>query len=574
MKAWDLKIHRSNCAWLCSGFLLYSLTETKMKNIVLRIALLAAVVALGVAPMAHAQIYLNDTDITKFTGPYSNFAAFTNFQNSDGCVTTTSFTPTANELATSPCRVWGGTLAGTGLSPSNNWIEATFSSPVSTIVVFPNIDHLGAAYDGYQYTIAGRNDGDTNWTVLFDATSVNGSGEPFTLGTSTGTKPLFVNNVVSPAVGPGGQVGYEAFFDFGTAYKYYAFGASTVAFAQGNSDQELSAVGTGPAAMTVTLRGNGVTNAFPFPFATYNVIYPADVSIPANTTMTISPNVLWPADCTGAINIPKFSSGEPTCTTFTGTTPTLFSVIYDVACSVNGVPSTSAQCPTTTGFDPFVTTGGFHSSEDISNILAYSPNNTPAGFAPQMLTAPEGSKAWVPYGVGFQFDCCTRGSGGSNYNSMVVAADFPASVASTFGIPAYNFVGFAPPVANQPPNQALVLNVAKAGSTVPLKWQLFYPNTPASQALGFSGGPVTNLNFEPNGYLAVQTATFGCPSASSSVIANTLPPDFQSNTGLINDGNGAYHINWTTTKSMANTCVTLTLSTGDGQSHIANFQFK
>jgi hypothetical protein len=573
MKAWDLKMHRSNCAWLCSGFLLYSLTETKMKSIVVRIALLAAVVVLGVAPMAHAQIYLSDPNIVNFTGPITSYATFSNYSGNTGC-TTPTFTPDSTELLNTSCRVFGGTLTGTtGLSGSNNWIEAKFPRAVSTIVVFPNMDHFGSAYDGYQYTIAGSNDG-TNWTVLFDATGVSNSGEPFTLTSFTGTGPLFVNNVLTPQTPPGGglaascsgtatpcQVGYIAFFDFGTAYQYYAFGASTVAVAQGNADQELSAVGTGPLAQTLPLRGNGVTNSFVFPFATYNVIYPADVSIPANTTMTISPNVLAPSDCTSAINIPAFSSGEPTCTTFTGTTPTLFSVIYDVACSVNGAPSTSAQCPKTTGFDPFVL-GAVHSSEDISNILVYSPNNIPTGDVPQMLTAPEGSQAWVAYGVGFQFDCCTRGSGGSNYNSMVVSADFPGSAAATFAIPTYNFVGFQPPVLNQD------LNIVKAGRTIPLKWCLSYPT---ATSLGFAGGPVTNLNFPPNGYLSI-TATQISGASVSTLTDNLI--DTQTNAGLLNLGGGCYNFGWATHGVIPGQTYRVTVNVGDGKAHSADFQFK
>jgi hypothetical protein len=125
---------------------------------------------------------------------------------------------------------------------SNNWILATFSSPVASIRVFPNIDHFGAGFDGYQYTIEGSNNG-TTWTPLFDALTVNGAGEPFTLGNFTGTAPVSVNNVLTPGAGPGGTVGYEADFTFGTAYTLYAFGASTEAISAGNPDQELSAVG-------------------------------------------------------------------------------------------------------------------------------------------------------------------------------------------------------------------------------------------------------------------------------------------------------------------------------------------
>jgi hypothetical protein len=573
MKAWDLKMHRSNCAWLCSGFLLYSLTETKMKNIVLRIALLAAVVCIGIAPMAHAQIYLSDSSIANFTGPITNYATFSKYSGTTGCATPT-FTPDSGELLNTSCRVFGGTLTGTGLSSSNNWIEAMFPKAVSTIVVFPNIDHFGSAYDGYQYTIAGSNDG-ANWTVLFDATGVGNSVEPFTLTSFTGTGPLFVNNVLTPQTTPGGglpascsgtatpcQVGYEAFFDFGTAYQYYAFGASTVAVAQGNADQELSAVGTGPAAITLPLQGNGVVNSFVFFTSalhkvTYNVIYPVDFSVPANTTMTISPNVLAQLpDCNSAINV--FPAGDtPTCTTFDATTPANFSVIFDVACSLNGAPSTSAQCPQTTGFNPFA--GGVHSSEDISNILTYGTND-PTPAAPQILTAHEGKSDWVAFGVGFQGDCCTRGSGGSNYNSLVVSADFPAGSAQT--IPLYPFNGFQPPVSNTD------LNVVKAGRTIPLKWCLSYP---VATSLGFNGGPVTNLNFPPNGYLSI--AAIPISSASVTALDDNLITT-QSNAGLLNLGSGCYNFGWATQGVIPGNTYQVNLNVGDGQTHTASFLFK
>jgi len=201
--------------------------------------------------------YTSDPNIADFTAPISSYATFSNYSGTTGCPAS-PFTPTSPELLTTSCRIFTGTLAGTGLAAGNNWILASFPEPVSTIVVFPNMDHFGSQYDGYQYTIAGSNDG-LNWTVLFDATSVTGAGEPFTLGTSTGTPPTTVNNVLTPQtplVGgglPAGcsspnpppcQVGYIATFNFPTAYQFYAFGASTVAVAQGNADQELSAVGT------------------------------------------------------------------------------------------------------------------------------------------------------------------------------------------------------------------------------------------------------------------------------------------------------------------------------------------
>ena len=200
---------------------------------------------LGIGAVLHADpTYTSDPNIGDFTSLVSSYATFSNFFGGD---VGSPFTPTSAELASNGYRVYdGGAL--TGLPGGNNWILATFSSAVANILVFPNIDHFGDAYDGYQYLIEGSNDG-TTWTPLFDALTVTGSGEPFTLGTFTGTAPVSVNNVLTPGAGPGGTVGYEAQFDFSTAYKYYAFGASTEAVNSGNADQELSAVGSLPSSV-------------------------------------------------------------------------------------------------------------------------------------------------------------------------------------------------------------------------------------------------------------------------------------------------------------------------------------
>jgi hypothetical protein len=121
-------------------------------------------------------------------------------------------------------------------------ILVAFLQPTASIRVFANIDHFGKPYDGYQYTILGSNDG-KSYTTLFNALTVTGSGEPFTLGAYTGTAPLNVNNVLIGSGGGEGRTGYIADFTFSSAYQYYEFGASTVAIGMGNQDQELSAVG-------------------------------------------------------------------------------------------------------------------------------------------------------------------------------------------------------------------------------------------------------------------------------------------------------------------------------------------
>jgi hypothetical protein len=230
----------------------------------------------------------NEGVLSSWTGTLT-ITAQTTSTDASSCPGPT-FTPTADELAMTGCRVYdGGSL--TGLDPSNNWILATFTSPVSTIVVFPNIDHYGSAYDGYQYQIWGSND-QVHWTFLYDATGVtacsNGcaaapySGEPFTLGSWGGTPPSTVNNVLTPQTtgvdaGCSGDqepfvgcaVGYIAQFNFDGAYQFYAFGASTQAMNSGNADQELSAVGAlnvprGPRSgvvLTITDSNNNLVSA-------------------------------------------------------------------------------------------------------------------------------------------------------------------------------------------------------------------------------------------------------------------------------------------------------------------------
>jgi PEP-CTERM motif len=199
--------------------------------------------ATGSAVPAYATTYTADSNIVDFTNLVTSYATISNFNFSPCCSTdvTSPFTPTSTELLNQGYRMYaGGPLPGLSSANGQNWMLATFASPVQNILVFPNIDHFGASYDGFQYTIQGSNDG-TTWTPLFDALTVNGASEPFTLGTYTGTAPFQVNNVLTPGAGPGGTVGYEAFFHFDTTYTYYAFGSSSFALPT-NNDQELSAV--------------------------------------------------------------------------------------------------------------------------------------------------------------------------------------------------------------------------------------------------------------------------------------------------------------------------------------------
>jgi hypothetical protein len=112
------------------------------------------------------------------------------------------------------------------------------------------------------------------------------------------------------------------------------------------------------------------------------------------------------------------------------------------------------------------------------------------------------------------------------------------------------FTGFLSPVDNS------LLNPAKAGQTIALKWRLTGAN---------DGAPITDL-----ATVAVTTTGIDCNDGS------TLPgaPIPEPASGFQNLGDGYYQYNWKTAKSYAGTCRRLQLDLGGGASQTADFQFK
>jgi hypothetical protein len=131
------------------------------------------------------------------------------------------------------------------------------------------------------------------------------------------------------------------------------------------------------------------------------------------------------------------------------------------------------------------------------------------------------------------------------------AAGRSTTASCGYEVTGYTFNGFFQPVDN---NSAV--NVANAGVTVPLKWQV----------LDAAGAPVTTLT-------AVQltVVAHGCSSAASE---DQLEEVATGRSGLQNQGGGYYQFNWATQKSYAKTCRTVRLDLGDGVLHTAEFRFK
>jgi hypothetical protein len=117
----------------------------------------------------------------------------------------------------------------------------------------------------------------------------------------------------------------------------------------------------------------------------------------------------------------------------------------------------------------------------------------------------------------------------------------------------YRFSGFFPPVDNPP-----ILNVAKAGSSVPVIFSLG-----GNQGLGIlaAGSPSVTV--------------IGCDNAAPTDTVPDNPAGTAGLSGLSFDAkSGQYTYVWKTDKTWAGTCRRLNVTLGDGTVHVANFKFK
>jgi hypothetical protein len=128
-----------------------------------------------------------------------------------------------------------------------------------------------------------------------------------------------------------------------------------------------------------------------------------------------------------------------------------------------------------------------------------------------------------------------------------------AGNASTTGCPytvAFAFAGFQTPVDNDG-----VLNVAKPGKAIALKWRL----------LDAQEQPVTDL-----ASVQVTAQTLSCSLATTSDQVEQYAPRASA---LQNLGDGYYQLNWKSPTSYANSCKTLQLDLGEGSPRTALFKF-
>jgi hypothetical protein len=115
---------------------------------------------------------------------------------------------------------------------------------------------------------------------------------------------------------------------------------------------------------------------------------------------------------------------------------------------------------------------------------------------------------------------------------------------------AYKFVGFDSPIDN-----GGVLNQAKAGLAIPLKWRLLDANDQ----------PVTNLSS--------YTLTATSLTCALGQTADQIEEYATGASGLQNLGNGYYQSNWKSPSTYAKSCKTLRLDIGEGRTRTALFEF-
>jgi hypothetical protein len=174
-------------------------------------------------------------------------------------------------------------------------------------------------------------------------------------------------------------------------------------------------------------------------------------------------------------------------------------------------------------------------------------NQSPANVTASVSDATSGPKATSVSGA-----ADTSSVGGSKNISLEGEdeAGNKNSASCSYSV-GYKFAGFFSPVENPS-----VMNIAKAGQAIPLKWRLLDAND----------APVTNLTS-----VSVTAVTLSCNAGTTS---DNVEEYAAGGSGLQNLGDGYYQFNWKTPTNYANSCKTMNLNLGEGSNRTALFQFR
>lgn len=176
--------------------------------------------------------------------------------------------------------------------------------------------------------------------------------------------------------------------------------------------------------------------------------------------------------------------------------------------------------------------------ELIHTVLSGPSHGVLTGSAPNLTYAPA-SNYYGPDSFTFQIN---DGKALSNIATVLITVKR-----------VFSFSGFIQPIDNIP-----VVNNARAGSTIPVKWRITdLDGTPISDPESFNN--LTSLN------IACETLT-----GDSTDEVET----YAGGSGLQYFGNGNWQFNWKTPKSYLNQCRKMVLTLADGRTYAAHFRFR
>lgn len=190
------------------------------------------------------------------------------------------------------------------------------------------------------------------------------------------------------------------------------------------------------------------------------------------------------------------------------------------------------------GADPQHITVGLDGNLWFTEVSGKFGRITPTGSATEFQTPTPGGR---PYDI-------TVGPDGNLWFTELLANNIVR-------VNLYKFVGFDSPIDNVP-----TVNVAKAGSTIPVKWRFTdFEGSPISDPLSFTS--LTSYTV-PDEYFS------GEPADEVETISSSGA------SGLQYLGDGYWQFNWKTTKGYVGQCRIMVLKLADGSEHTAYFRFK
>jgi hypothetical protein len=171
-------------------------------------------------------------------------------------------------------------------------------------------------------------------------------------------------------------------------------------------------------------------------------------------------------------------------------------------------------------------------------VVTYSASASDENGAVAINCSPVSGSTFAPGTT--TVNCSATNAAGTTNGSFTVTVSF-------------GFVGFDRPVDNDG-----VLNVAKAGQAIPLKFQV----------TGAGGAGISGLTAPP---VKVTVANLSC---GLDALPDQLEEYAAGSSGLQDLGGGYYQFNWKTPKEYAGSCKTMKVDLGDSDpSHTALFKF-